>query len=106
PIIFTVLDTQSAAKFVRTLFPRYYAWLAIFSVVALASFTARPLVYPELRAWKNLIIQGMILLNIFLAFYCGNSLTPAINKARDAGEAEEKRFNALHKRSVWLNGLS
>lgn len=106
PIIFTVLDTQSAAKFVRALFPRYYAWLAIFSVVALASFTARPLVYPELRAWKNLIIQGMILFNIFLAFYCGNSLTPAINKARDAGEAEEKRFNALHKRSVWLNGLS
>ena len=106
PIIFTVLDPASAARFVRALFPRYYAWLAIFSVVALASFTARPLVYPELRAWKNLIYQGLILFNILLAFYCGNSLTPAINKARDAGEAEEKRFKSLHKRSVWLNGLS
>lgn len=106
PVIFTVLDADAAAKFVRALFPRYYAWLAIFSVVALASFTARPLVYPELRAWKNLIIQVLILFNIFLAFYCGNSLTPAINKARDAGEVQEKRFKSLHKRSVWLNLLS
>jgi hypothetical protein len=38
PVIFQVLDAQSAAKFVRTLFPRYYAWMALFSVVALASF--------------------------------------------------------------------
>lgn len=103
PIIFTVLDESSSARFVRALFPRYYAWIAIFSVVALASFTARPLVYPELRAWKNLVTQGLILLNIVLAFYCANSLTPAINKARDAGEPQEKRFKALHARSVKLN---
>ncbi|RLT12039.1 MAG: DUF4149 domain-containing protein [Planctomycetota bacterium] len=106
PIIFKVLDSESAAKFVRALFPRYYAWLAIFSVVALASFTGRALVFPELRAWKNLIIQSVILFNILLAFYCGNSLTPAINRARDAGEAERLRFARLHKRSVMLNLVS
>lgn len=105
PIIFKVLDPEPAARFVRALFPRYYAWIAIFSVVSLAAFTSRPLVYPELRAWSNLIIQGLLIINILLAFYCGNSLTPAINKARDAGEPQKERFNALHKRSVWVNSV-
>ena len=106
PIIFRVLDAESAAKFVRTLFPRYYVWIAIFSVVALASFTSRPLVVPELRKYENLIFQGLLILNILIAFYCGNSLTPSINRARDAGEAEKLKFDALHKRSVRLNVIS
>ncbi|MFM7317076.1 MAG: DUF4149 domain-containing protein [bacterium] len=106
PIIFQVLNSESAAKFVRTLFPRYYTWIAISSVLALASYTARPLVVPELRNYLNLIFQGLLIFNIFLAFYCGNSLTPAINRARDAGEAEKPRFDALHRRSVRLNVVS
>lgn len=106
PIIFTVLDDSSAARFVRTLFPRYYAWIAIFSVAALFSFTSRPLVVPELRRYSNLMIQGALILNILLAFYCGNSLTPAINRARDAGEPEALRFKSLHRRSVILNSFS
>ncbi len=106
PIIFKVLEPEPAAKFVRALFPRYYAWLAIFSVVALASFTGRPLAVPELRAWNNLIFQGLILLNILICLYCGNSLTPAINRARDAGESAKPRFNSLHKLSVKLNVVS
>ncbi len=106
PIIFQTLEAPDAARFVRTLFPRYYVWIAIFSVVALASFTSRPLVVPELRHYNNLIFQGLIIVNIFIAFYCGNSLTPAINRARDAGDAEKPKFDALHKRSVRLNILS
>jgi hypothetical protein len=106
PIIFQTLEAPDAARFVRTLFPRYYVWIAIFSVVALASFTSRPLVVPELRYYNNLIFQGLIIVNIFIAFYCGNSLTPAINRARDAGDAEKPKFDALHKRSVRLNILS
>jgi len=106
PIIFQVLDAESAAKFVRTLFPRYYTWIAISSVLALASYTARPLVVPELRNYMNLVFQGLLIFNILLAFYCGNSLTPSINRARDAGEAEKSKFDALHKRSVRLNVIS
>ena len=106
PVIFQVLEAQPAAKFVRTLFPRYYAWIALFSVVALASFTARPLVVPELRNYYNLVFQGILIGNILIAFYCGNSLTPAINRARDAGESEASRFNQLHKQSVRLNIFS
>lgn len=103
PIIFAVLDAESAAKFVRRLFPRYYLWIAIASVISLASFTSRPLVYPELRAWGNLIVQGLLLAVILISLYSGNSLTPAINNARDAGEPQKARFDALHKRSVRLN---
>ena len=66
PIIFQVLDAESAAKFVRTLFPRYYTWIAISSVLALASYTARPLVVPELRNYMNLIFQGLLIFNILL----------------------------------------
>jgi hypothetical protein len=51
-------------------------------------------------------IQGLLILNILLAFYCGNSLTPAINRARDAGEPEALQFKSLHRRSVMLNSLS
>lgn len=103
PIIFKTLDPEPAARFVRALFPRYYVWIAILAVVSLASFTCRPLAYPELRAWGNLVIQGLLIAVILLAFYCGNSLTPAINKARDAGDSQHSRFETLHKRSVRLN---
>ncbi len=37
--------------------------------------------------------------------YAGNSLTPAINAARDAGPEGKARFERLHRRSVWLNTL-
>ncbi len=103
PIIFSVLGAEPAARFVRALFPRYYLWIAIASVISLASFTARPLIYPELRAWSNLLTQGLLLAVILIALYCGNSLTPAINRARDAGEPEKPKFDRLHKRSVRLN---
>lgn len=105
PVIFDSLDREPASKFLRKLFPRYYLWIALASVVSLASFTSRPLVYPELRAWGNLIVQGLLLTVILIALYCGNSLTPAIDKAREAGETAKARFDSLHKRSVRLNVL-
>ena len=37
--------------------------------------------------------------------YAGNTLTPAINAARDAGPGEHARFDRLHRLSVRLNGL-
>lgn len=103
PIIFSVLGAEPAARFVRALFPRYYLWIVVAAVVSLASYTARPLVYPELRAWENLAIQATLLAVILIALYCGNSLTPAINRARDAGEQAKPQFDKLHKRSVRLN---
>jgi hypothetical protein len=37
--------------------------------------------------------------------YCGNSLTQAINTARDAGPGQAERFDRLHRRSVRLNSV-
>ena len=47
----------------------------------------------------------LILAGILIMLYAGNTLTPAINAARDAGPAEHARFERLHRRSVRLNGL-
>lgn len=105
PVIFKALDSASAAKFVRALFPRYYAWGAVAGAVALPSFVAGPLCFPEFRG-PMVGVQAMaILFCILVMLYAGNSLTPAINAAGDAGPAGEARFNRLHRRAVLLNAL-
>lgn len=47
----------------------------------------------------------MILAGILCVLYCGNSLTPAINAARDAGPSGQERFRRLHRLSVRLNSV-
>lgn len=105
PIIFKVLEASLAARFMREIFPRYYAWGATSAAIALAAFTCGVLVRPEYRgAWalaQILLLIGGVLTNL----YCGNVLTTAINAARDAGPEHGEKFDRLHRRSVWLNGL-
>lgn len=105
PLIFKVLGAESAAVFVRALFPRYYQWGAISGAVALPSAVAVPLCFPELRGpWVG--VQALVLIAATLTMlYAGNALTPAINAARDAGPSGQARFERLHGRSVWLNAL-
>jgi hypothetical protein len=105
PVIFTVLDSQNGAKFVRALFPRYYLWGAIAGAIALPAYVAGPLCFPEYRGTIVGIQALIILAGTLIMLYAGNSLTPAINAARDQGPEGHKRFEALHRRSVWLNGL-
>ncbi len=47
----------------------------------------------------------IILAGTLIMLYGGNSLTPAINAARDAGAESHARFQKLHRRSVRLNAL-
>jgi len=103
PVIFKVLDASSAAKFVRTLFPRYYAWGATAATVALASFTSGVLIYPEFRGVAALVQILGLLGGVLVNLYCGNVLTPKINQARDAGPEQSERFDRLHRLSVRLN---
>src|SRR5437764_14086099 len=49
PVIFPVLGAQAGGRFVRALFPRYYAWGAISGAVALPAYVAVPLCFPEYR---------------------------------------------------------
>jgi hypothetical protein len=105
PVIFTVLGPEAGGKLVRALFPRYHAWGAIAGAIALPAYVAVPLCYPEYRG-PVVGIQAMILLGcVLVMLYAGNSLTPAINDARDAGAEGEARFRQLHRRSVRLNAV-
>ena len=106
PIIFRVLGAEHAARFVRALFPRYYAWGVGATAIALPALICGSLAYPELRGVRIGVQAFLILFGLVIMLYCGNSLTPAINAARDAGPAEAARFDRLHKRSVQLNGVA
>jgi hypothetical protein len=106
PIIFRVLGAEAGGKFVRALFPRYYAWGATSGAIALPAYLGVPLSFPEFRG-PMIGVQAMaILAGTLIMLYAGNSLTPAINAARDAGAAGQARFDRLHRRSVRLNALT
>jgi hypothetical protein len=105
PIIFRVLGEQTGGRFVRALFPRYYLWGAVAGAIALPAFVARPLCYQEFRG-PMVGAQAMVILaGILCMLYGGNSLTPTINQARDAGSSGQKRFEQLHRRAVRLNAF-
>ena len=106
PIIFRVLGAEAAARFVRALFPRYYAWGVGATAIALPSLICGPLAYPELRGASIGVQAMLIVIGLLIMLYCGNSLTPAINAARDAGSEQAPKFDRLHKRSVQLNGVA
>ena len=103
PIIFKVLDAESAGKFARALFPRYYLWGVISCAVALPALVCGSLSFPELRGPMIGVQAGLIVVSLLIMLYCGNTLTPAINAARDGGPSTSRRFDRLHRRSVNLN---
>ncbi len=105
PIVFQVLDEQAGGKFLRGLFPRYYLWGAIASAVALPAYVAGPLCYQEFRGPAVGVQAILIIAGILSMLYGGNSLTPAINQARDAGSAGALQFERLHRRAVYLNSV-
>jgi hypothetical protein len=105
PIIFQVLGEQAGGKFVRAIFPRYYLWGAIAGAIALPAYVAGPLCFQEFRG-PLVGVQAMVILaGILSMLYAGNSLTPAINLARDSGQSGQKRFAQLHRRAVRLNAF-
>lgn len=106
PVIFRVLGAEAGGRFVRALFPRYYAWGVVGAAVALPAFLGVPLAFPEYKGpWVG-VQAGLILAGVLIFLYCGNSLTPAINAARDEGPAGAERFDRLHRRSVQWNAVA
>lgn len=105
PTVFRALDERSASKFLRALFPRYYSWCALTGALALPASLCGPLTFPEYRGpWVG--IQALLIAAATLTmFYCGQSLTPAINAAKDEPGGDRSRFTRLHRLSVRLNGI-
>ena len=92
PIIFKILDTENAGKFVRKIFPYYYSVNLIFLIIAIILF---------------IIIASMgigfyITLALAVSFiFAQFILMPVINKLKD--NKEEKKFKYAHGASVVIN---
>ncbi|MEM6538306.1 MAG: DUF4149 domain-containing protein [Pseudomonadota bacterium] len=95
PTVFKALEPEDAGKFLRRLFPAYYAFIIAASVAAALLFVVKPLI-----AIGFLIIGAS-------TYGVRQFLVPKINAWRDqelAGdEAAGKKFAMGHKISVLIN---
>ena len=88
PVVFKVLDSQNASKFLRKVFPRYYLLLFLITLVALLiSF----LFFKKLDVYMASVAAVFAIL--------GYLIIPITNSARDRGW--DKLFKWLHNLSVF-----
>ena len=94
PKIFTVLPSEEAGKFVRSIFPVYYMFngLQYLVLTILMLYTG--------KSGNILYISSLIL---FLFIVSNYFLMPQINKSRDIDN--QKKFKILHFLSVVINFL-
>ena len=95
PFLFRTLKFETAGKLLRRAFPAYYLL-----VIGLAGLAA-------VLVWVLGDGLGAILLAVVAvsAVVARQGLMPAINAARDAGDAMAGRFKALHGASVAINSV-
>ena len=99
PSVFSVLDESAARRFLRTLFPRFFRFGLVSSLLSLAAAAA----IGATAGWTPLsvfIASAAVLMSIFAA--AALNMIPAINAARDAGADGAARFSALHRANVVL----
>lgn len=96
PQLFKALDTAAAGRFLRQLFPRYYAYCG--GLAAISAFALLPL------AWEAALVMATVTVGFVFA---RQALMPRINAFRDlelAGDHSAKKpFARLHGLSVMLN---
>ena len=96
PMVFMKLDSGSAGKFIRSIFPHYYTCIIILSLISSG------LLAPNSQAPSIMI--GLVFL---LGLISRQILMPRINSYRDAEIAGDERakilFDRLHQLSVWIN---
>ncbi len=88
PVVFKVLDSQNASKFLRKVFPRYYLLLFLITLVALLI---------SFLFFKKLDIYMASVAAVFAIL--GYLIVPITNSARDRGW--DKLFKWLHNFSVF-----
>ena len=94
PKIFTVLPSEEAGKFVRSIFPTYYMYNGL-QYLALTT-----LMFYKGQTGNILYLSCLILLFFIFSNYI---LMPQINKSRDINN--QKKFKLLHFFSVVINFL-
>ena len=94
PKIFTVLPSEEAGKFVRSIFPTYYMYngLQYLVLTTLAFYTNQT---------DNILYLSCLILFFFI--FSNYILMPQINKSRDINN--QKKFKLLHFLSVVINFL-
>ncbi|MEL7023809.1 MAG: DUF4149 domain-containing protein [Pseudomonadota bacterium] len=99
PSVFTALDSEHAGKFLRGLFPRFFKAGLVCGAVMLLGLA---LMYFG-GAWsEDLTLFAAIVVAMSSLQAAAGAMVPAINAARDAGEAGRKRFGQLHGVNVLL----
>jgi len=103
PTLFGVLG-DTAGKAVRAIFPKYYLLGAVCGIVLAGVQISRGVLW----YWGGMIKPSIVLFSLLalIQIYARQVLTPAINASRDAGAGQKARFDALHRRSVMLNGFT
>jgi len=100
PVVFTSLPEAQAGVFLRSMFPRYYAFMIALSLIAALLF----LVANDESAYQAAIVCLFVGLS---TLWVRQWLLPRINAARDAqlaGDVEAgRRFDRDHKLSVGMN---
>ncbi len=102
PVVFTSLPEAQAGAFLRSMFPRYYAFMIALSLIAALLF----LVFSDESAYQAAIVCLFVGVS---TVWVRQWLLPRINMARDAqlaGDTEAgRRFDRDHKLSVGINLL-
>ena len=91
--VFKVLDEKQSSKFLRIFFPKYYLYGFVLSLMGVIFST-----YFENKL--SILIYSLIMIGFLLS---RQILMPMVNKAKDLNN--EKKFNKLHKLSVFINFL-
>ena len=91
--VFKVLDEKQSSKFLRIFFPKYYLYGFVLSLVGVILS-----IYFENKL--SILIYSLIM---FGFLFSRQILMPMVNKAKDLNN--EKKFNKLHKLSVFINFL-
>jgi hypothetical protein len=91
------LDKENAGKLLRKLFPLYFLWGIVISIISEIIFL-----------YQGLSLKALLMAIVAIGFlYSRQVLVPLLNKNRDlAGEGNEgakKSFGSLHLRSVSIN---
>ena len=92
PVTFTVLNEESARKFIRKIFPFYYNVNLVISFLISIFFVIQ----------KNFSLNFYLILTVAILFALTNYvLMPLINKYKD--ENQDKKFKYSHFISVVIN---
>ena len=91
--VFKVLDEKQSSKFLRIFFPKYYLYGFVLSLAGVILS-----IYFENKL--SILVYSFIMVGFI---FSRQILTPMVNKAKDSND--EKKFNKLHKLSVFINFL-